>query len=114
MTVRISDIVCLEAVVMYGDGEITCLHMHSVPRSLFDLIPGEPVEHRLAARVFWTKSMMLVGEPGKHAPMMAYCDEGQISPTPPPTSQIDRGGDGEALLCEHQPDSETGMDAPAG
>ncbi len=109
MAIRISDIVCLEAVVMYGDGEISCLHMHSVPRSLFDLIPGEPVEHRLAARMFWTKSMMLAGEPGRHAPMMAYCDE-PPSPQPSPLH-----GDGvEALLCEHQPDSETGMDAPAG
>lgn len=104
MSITISDIVCLEAVVMYNDNEITRIHMHSVPRSMFDLIPGESIEHRLVGRKFWTKMMTLVGEPGKHAPMTVYCDE---APSPQPfPSQVEWGNG--ALLRESDPEKLTG------
>lgn len=58
--------------------------MHAVPRSLFDLIPGEAksVPGRDGAFTFWTKDVMLAGEPGKHLPLTVYCSE-------PPLSEIE-------------------------
>lgn len=65
-----------------------------VPRSFFDLIPGEPMVRQLSGKACWAKGMLLAESPGHHKRLMVYCHE-------PP-------------LRECQLGFATGTDAPAG
>ena len=101
-----NDIAAVDTVMLYNDDGVKGIHMHGVPRSLFDLIPGDPVEHDLGIRKFWTKYWMLAGEPGQHVTMTVYCDEAAPAKYGFPLEA--RGNDDETLLRESEPENLTG------
>jgi hypothetical protein len=75
---------CAEIGVLYNEPERFGVRFHWVPRSLFDLIPGEMREITASNHPLWVKTMMLAGVPGKHVEMTMYCEE---EPHPRPLSQ---------------------------
>jgi hypothetical protein len=74
----------------------------SVPRALFDLIPGEAFIHhgRDGEFLFWAKELTLAKEPGRHVPLTVCCVEPapHLTPNPSPIGEGD-----EPLLRETEP-----------
>jgi hypothetical protein len=75
-----NDVISLSAIVLFDQSHVHGVHMHGLPRSLFDLIPGEEREVTAPMRNFWTKTLTLACEPGKHIEMMVYCQERPLVP----------------------------------
>ncbi len=94
-----NEIAAVDTVMLYNDSGVKGIHVHSVPRSLFDLIPGDPVEHDLGVRKFWTKYWMLAGEPGRHVMMTVYCNE---APSTSPITTLLRESEPKNLLGENR------------
>jgi hypothetical protein len=71
---------CAEISVLYNNSALFGVRFHKVPRSLFDLIPGNEREVTTSDHPLWVKTMMLAapstaGVPGEHVEMTMYCNE---------------------------------------
>jgi hypothetical protein len=64
---------CAQIGVLYDDPELYGIRLHQVPRSLFDLIPGEARTIVTGGAPLLVKSMFLAGEPGQNVKLTVFC-----------------------------------------